>query len=175
MSDELRSDARTIWQAAVAAARPGPLVRRALADLADVLDNAPRILVLGAGKAGAAMAAAVEHALADRLDRVEGIVNVPADPLTPCPSPQEGRAEQLRKIRLHAARPSATNFPTADGVAGALEMLRLAESPPPKTSPCACFPAAARRSCPHRPQASPWPINLPSPGCCTIAAPPSTK
>src|SRR5271165_2141137 len=127
MSDELRVHARAIWQAAVEAARPEPLVRRALAELADVLRAAPRILVLGAGKAGAAMATAVENALADRLDRIEGIVNVPADPLTPSPSPPEyrGRGEKSHKIRLNAARPAATNFPTADGVAGAEEMLRL--------------------------------------------------
>jgi hydroxypyruvate reductase/glycerate 2-kinase len=75
------------------------------------------------------MAAAVENALADRLDRIEGVVNVPADPLTPSPSP--GRVGQLRKIRLNPARPAATNFPTADGVAGALEMLRLAKTAAP--------------------------------------------
>src|SRR5438045_1307282 len=65
MSDELRSDARVIWQAAVDAARPEPLVRRALADRADVLRAAPRILLLGAGKAGAAPAEGVT--LADKL------------------------------------------------------------------------------------------------------------
>jgi len=40
---------------------------------------ARRILVLGAGKAGAAMAAGVEEALADCRDRIEGLVNVPAE------------------------------------------------------------------------------------------------
>ena len=56
MSDLLRSHAQQIWQAAVAAARPEPLVRGALAGLAEPLRSAPRILVLGGGKAGAAMA-----------------------------------------------------------------------------------------------------------------------
>ena len=120
MSERLRRDARAIWDAAVAAVRPEPLVRRAIADLAGVLNAAPRILVFGAGKAGAAMAVAVEHALGDQLDRVEGIVNVPADAVRP-----------LQKIRLHAARPPATNFPTAEGVAGAEEMLRLARTAGP--------------------------------------------
>ena len=83
MSDVLRKHALAIWQAAVDAVRPGPLVRRALADLAPALASAPRILVLGAGKAGTAMAEAVEYELADRLDRIEGIVNVPADALRP--------------------------------------------------------------------------------------------
>jgi hydroxypyruvate reductase/glycerate 2-kinase len=119
MNATLRTHARAIWDAAVDAVRPEPLVRRALADLPE-LRSAPRILVLGAGKAGAAMAEAVELGLADRLDRIEGIVNVPADAVRP-----------LKKIRLHAARPPATNFPTAEGVAGAEEMLRLARSAEP--------------------------------------------
>ena len=115
-----RDHARAIWNAAVDAVRPEPLVRRAVADLGDELLAAPRILVLGAGKAGAAMAEAVELALADRLDSVEGILNVPADAVKP-----------LKKIRLHAARPPATNFPTPAGVSGAEEMLRLARSAGP--------------------------------------------
>jgi glycerate 2-kinase len=120
MHADLRSDAQRIWRAAVEAVRPEPLVRGALAELAGELRAAPRILVCGGGKAGAAMADAVEQALADRLDRVVGVVNVPADAVKP-----------LRKIRLNAARPVATNFPTAAGVAGALEMLRLARSAGP--------------------------------------------
>jgi hydroxypyruvate reductase/glycerate 2-kinase len=119
MTDALRDHAGRIWQAGVDAVRPEPLVRRGLADID--LRSADRILVLGAGKAGAAMAAAVETALADQLDRVEGIVNVPADAVKP-----------LKKIRLNAARPAATNFPTAEGVAGAEEMLRLARTAGPK-------------------------------------------
>src|ERR1043166_3190608 len=118
----LRVDARAIWQAAVAAVRPAPLVNRALADpsLASALRAAPRILVLGAGKAGAAMAAAVEAALPDLLGWIEGIVNVPAELGRP-----------LRRIRLHAARPAGSNQPTAEGVGGAEEMLRLARSAGP--------------------------------------------
>lgn len=121
MQDELRSHAQSIWRAGVAAVRPEPLVYQALAELADELRAARRILVIGAGKAGAAMADAVEQALADQLDRIEGVVNVPGDTVKP-----------LRKIRLNAARPAATNFPTADGVAGAREMLRLAGSAGPE-------------------------------------------
>ena len=97
MADVLREHARAIWSAAVQAVRPEPLVRAALTELADTLRTAPRILVLGAGKAAAAMAAAVELVLADQLDRIEGIVNIP------------GHAANLQKIRLHSARPAATN------------------------------------------------------------------
>jgi glycerate 2-kinase len=117
---DLRSDARAIWHAAVAAVRPEPLVRRALADLAEPLRSATRILVLGGGKAGAAMAEAVELVLAEHIDRIEGIVNVPADAV-----------KLLQKIRLHAGRPAAANFPTAEGVAGSQEMLRLAQTAGP--------------------------------------------
>ena len=56
MSEALRDHARRIWHAAVDAVRPEPLIRCAMADLANLLRAAPRILVIGAGKAGAAMA-----------------------------------------------------------------------------------------------------------------------
>jgi hydroxypyruvate reductase/glycerate 2-kinase len=124
VTETLRQHAREIWQAAVDAVRPEPLVVRALADeslgIGAAVRQAPRILVIGAGKAGAAMAAAVEEALADVLDRVEGLVNVPADTVRP-----------LRKVRLHAARPAGSNQPTAEGVAGAEEILRLVRSAGP--------------------------------------------
>ncbi len=115
----LREHARAIWWAAVAAVDPFALVRDALAqpddDMHRALDGPGRILVVGAGKAGAAMAAGVEAALADRLGRVRGVVNVPADSVRP-----------LQAIRLHAARPAGSNQPTAEGVTGAQAMLDLA-------------------------------------------------
>src|SRR5262245_53021056 len=103
----LRDHARTIWQAAVDAARPDRLVPEALADpslpVLGALRSARRVIVVGAGKAGAAMSAAVEDALADRLDRLTGVVNVPA-----------GSVRPLRAIRLHAARPDGSNHPTRE-------------------------------------------------------------
>jgi hydroxypyruvate reductase/glycerate 2-kinase len=117
----LRDHARAIWDAAVAAANPEVLVRDALTAptpaLRDALDSAERIFVVGAGKAGAAMAAGAEGALLGLLDRVSGIVNVPAECVRP-----------LHAIRLHAARPAGTNLPTADGVIGARAMLELLSS-----------------------------------------------
>jgi hydroxypyruvate reductase/glycerate 2-kinase len=114
----LREHARSIWQAAVDAVRPerliGPALAACEAPLPAALERARRVLVVGAGKAGAAMSAAVEDALAGRLDRVCGLVNVPA-----------GSVRPLRAIRLHAARPDASNEPTAEGVAGTQEILRL--------------------------------------------------
>ena len=116
----LRDHARTIWDAAVDAVRPGPLVRAAVADIIDDLRRAPRILVVGAGKAGADMASAFEDAASNVLDRVEGVVNVPDDAARP-----------LRRIRLHAARPGGSNHPTAAGVAGMRAMLDLMRSAGP--------------------------------------------
>ncbi len=113
-----RLDARAIWQAAVDAARPEVLVRAALEDPAipirRLLASARRILVVGGGKAGAAMAAGLEDGLADHLDRVEGLLNVPAECVRP-----------LRSLQLHAGRPAGINFPTAEGVAGTARMLDL--------------------------------------------------
>src|SRR5262245_28700878 len=115
---KLRQDARAIWDAAVAAAEPEGLVFRALTgSLGDEIRAAPRIIVVGGGKAGSAMAAGLERALAGRLDRVEGLVNVPA-----------GSERPLKRVKLHPARPAASNYPTRDGVAGAERMLKLASS-----------------------------------------------
>src|SRR5260370_39218135 len=110
--------ALAIWQAAVDAARPQDLIRQALADpslpIHAAVSQAQRIVVVGAGKAGAAMSAGLEEVCADSLDRMEGVVNVPAEGVQP-----------LRAIRLHAARPAGTNQPTEEGVAGAEQILEL--------------------------------------------------
>jgi hydroxypyruvate reductase/glycerate 2-kinase len=118
----MREHARDIWAAAVAAAKSAPLVSAALAEpsLTTALGVARRIIVVGAGKAGAAMSAAVETALAPLLDKIDGFVNVPA-----------GSEVSTRKIRLHPARPAGSNHPTEEGVAGAEEILRLLRSAGP--------------------------------------------
>lgn len=117
--DSLRGQVLAIWQAALEAARPELLIRAALADAAfplAELQQARRIVVVGAGKAGAVMSAALEEALAGLglLGRVEGLVNVPAECVRP-----------LRAVRLHAARPAGINQPTAEGVAGTARILEL--------------------------------------------------
>lgn len=111
-----RADALAVWHRAVAAALPQPLVERELTagPHAAAVRSAPRVVVVGAGKAGAGMAAGLEAALAEHLDRVDGLVNVP-----------EGTDAPLKRVRLHPARPAGANEPTAAGVAGTEEMLRL--------------------------------------------------
>lgn len=125
----LRDKALQIWQAGVEAVRSDRLVRAALrvegTDLLVGDESLPlagirRIVVIGAGKAGAGMAAGVEEALGDRwLDekQLTGWVNVPND----C-------VRVLRRIHLHGARPAGVNEPMPAGAAGAEEILRIVQS-----------------------------------------------
>ncbi len=122
---QLRRDALDIWRSGVAAVDSQRLVGKAIRVEGEELivgqerlrlDSIGRILVVGAGKACAGMAAAVETALGPRLadeKHLAGWVNVPAD----CTRP-------LRRIKLHAARPAGLNEPTPAGVAGSEEILR---------------------------------------------------
>ncbi len=126
---QLRDDALTIWRAGVDAVRSDSLVRdtvRVEADWLEIgteriaLDQVRRIVVVGAGKAGAGMAAGLEQALGPSLMRekqLTGWVHVPADCVEP-----------LARVRLHAARPPGVNEPTAEGVEGSREILRLVGS-----------------------------------------------
>ena len=91
-----------------------------MGDASIELDSIGRIAVVGAGKAGAGMAAAVEAILGDDLlaeKQVAGWVNVPA-----------GCERRLARIHLHPARPAGVNEPTPAGVAGAESILGLVES-----------------------------------------------
>jgi hydroxypyruvate reductase len=132
-ASQLRSDAIQIWRAGLAAVGSERSVREQVhvdshwlsicaesgAEPID-LNGVRRIAVVGAGKAGAGMAAALEEALGPRIieeKQLVGWVNVPAD----C-------VRSLQRIRLHAARPAGVNEPTAEGVAGTLEILRIVES-----------------------------------------------
>jgi glycerate 2-kinase len=133
-ADQLRDDALRIWRAGVEAVRSDRLVRENVrvegrmlvigegTGDGDAIDLAAvrRIAVVGAGKAGAGMAAGVEEALGSHLMRdkqLTGWVNVPAD----CQRP-------LSRIHLHAARPAGVNEPTEEGVAGSAEILKIVET-----------------------------------------------
>jgi glycerate-2-kinase len=120
----LSDDARAIWQAGVSAVDSGRLIRAHVRRDAETLTVAgneftisklERIVVVGAGKAGAGMARALEEVLGpDLLERTSGWVNVPADCVA-----------ALDAIHLHTARPAGVNEPTEDGVAGARKILEL--------------------------------------------------
>ncbi len=136
---QLRRDALDIWQAGVAAVDSEQLVAETLRVEGNELIIGPqrlqvetigRILVVGAGKAGAGMAAAVEAAIGPRLideKRLAGWVNVPADCVRP-----------LGRIKLHAARPAGLNEPTPAGVAAAEEILRQVAALQPEDL-CLCL------------------------------------
>jgi hydroxypyruvate reductase/glycerate 2-kinase len=121
-NSQLRADARAIWDAAVDAVKPERAIHAAMheAEYREMIANARRIVVVGGGKAGAAMAAALEHELPDRLLDLSGIVNVPA-----------GTEHPLKAIRLHAARPAGSNEPTTAGVEGTRQMLELVATAEP--------------------------------------------
>lgn len=116
----LLEDAIAIWTAGVDAVRPARLFGAVAGKLREAAAVAKRVLVVGCGKAGAAMAAELEAAIPGEIEKVEGVVNVP-----------EGTVRPLARIRLHPARPAGSNHPTPAGVAGADDMLRLLESAGP--------------------------------------------
>jgi glycerate 2-kinase len=139
-STVLREHALCIWHAGVEAVRSERLVKQAVrvegrwlhvGDERIDLTPIRRIAVVGAGKASAGMAAAIEEILlaptnAAKIDLI-GWVNVPADCVRP-----------LRHVHLHAARPAGLNEPTAEGVAGSVEMLRIVGSLSPDDL-CLCL------------------------------------
>ncbi len=124
---QLRDEALQIWRAGLEAVQSERLMTEALrlddhwltAGDEEPIDlrGVGRIAVVGAGKAGAGMAAALEQTIGPEWSaakRLDGWVNVPADCVRP-----------LDRIRLHAARPAGQNEPTAAGIAGAEEILRI--------------------------------------------------
>lgn len=124
--EQLREDALAIWRAGLNAVRSERLVADAvtvagstlgLGDREVDLDSVRRIAVVGAGKAGAGMAAAMEQQLGPELmeaKRLTGWINVPEDCVRP-----------LHRIHLHGARPAGRNQPTEAGVVGARQILEI--------------------------------------------------
>ncbi|MBI1736786.1 MAG: glycerate kinase [Candidatus Rokubacteria bacterium] len=110
-----------VWQAALAAGDPAPLVAASLRVDGGTLRAGPfaldlaalrRVIVLGCGKAGGAMAQAVEAVLGDRISA--GFVVV-----------KDGYTKPTRRIRLAEARHPV---PDARGQAAAETLVALAES-----------------------------------------------
>ena len=135
----LQQHARDIWAAGVRAVDSERLVANAVKREGGTLDicghridlpRTGRIVVVGAGKAGAGMAAAFEATVGPVPDgcagphassgpdvadaKLSGWINVPAD----C-------VRRLGHIHLHAARPAGVNEPTEDGVAGSRRILEM--------------------------------------------------
>ena len=109
----LREAARTIFDAALAAGDVRPLTARALREIREPPPG--RMLVVGAGKASGAMAAAAEEAWGDRI--AAGVVAV-----------KDGYTAPTRRVRLlEAGHP----VPDERGAGAAREIRALAESAGP--------------------------------------------
>ena len=114
LPNSLRADAERIWQAAIGAVDPQSLLAGAPAELFGPLP-AGRIVVVGAGKAAAGMAAGVEELLAAAefpTARLSGLVSVP-----------EGCGRNLASIEVRQTRPPGINLPTDRVVTATAAML----------------------------------------------------
>ena len=114
LPNSLRADAERIWQAAIGAVDPQSLLAVAPAELLGPLP-AGRIVVVGAGKAAAGMAAGVEELLAAAefpTARLSGLVSVP-----------EGCGRNLASIEVRQTRPPGINLPTDRVVTATAAML----------------------------------------------------
>jgi hydroxypyruvate reductase len=117
----VKKHALQIFRAALEAAEPQAAVLRQLRSDGRTLiagreryrlTDIDRIFVVGAGKAGAAMASAVERLLGRRI--TDGLVNVP-----------DGVTARVRRIRLQQARHP---LPDQRGVEGAKQIAAMAQS-----------------------------------------------
>ncbi|MGQ9760890.1 MAG: glycerate kinase type-2 family protein [Thermogutta sp.] len=142
LQEALRNDALAIWQAGLEAVKADRLVRENLrvedsrlivgknGALTIDLNNARRLLVIGAGKAGAGMVRGLEEAIPQRIAEekaLTGWVNVPEDCVKP-----------TRWVRLYPARPAGLNEPTEAGIAGTQKILDLVRSAQPNDV-CLCL------------------------------------
>lgn len=129
----LAVDALDIWQAGVDAVRPSRLFADRVSFEANCLcvDNVEvdlskvgRLVIVGAGKAAAAMCVALDQSVLSPLRaafpklEIVGWLNCPADTVN-C---------EVQGITLHAARPAGVNSPTTEGVSGTKQILRLLET-----------------------------------------------
>ncbi len=126
----LRADALRIWQAGVDAVLPSRLMPQwvqcdestlTIVDEQFQLNDVPRVVVVGGGKAGVSMVTALEDALRKTpwIERLSGWVNVPDQP---------GLGDVRSRVQLHPARPMGVNEPTEAGVKGTQEILRIVSS-----------------------------------------------
>lgn len=129
---DIRNDAESIWTAAMRAVQPERLVAARLSlqgagqavcndglplDPPVQLDAVDRIVVVGAGKAAAGMAAGIEQLLGPEglaRHRVKGLVSVPA-----------GCGRHLAVVEVRETRPATANLPTPAVVQATHEILAM--------------------------------------------------
>ena len=122
MPSRLREDTLQIWNASVDSVRARNLVSKSVKRVGKQVtigesiyhaDDFDRVIVVGAGKAGTAMA----QGLLDQIGQWRptlGWVNVP-----------QGTEQELKGIHTHPARPASINEPTGEGVRGSQRILDL--------------------------------------------------
>lgn len=136
-------DAIAIWKAGVKAVAADSLVESninlleengrtelLLGDVEHDISSINRLLVVGAGKAGTAMAIGLERKWTDLVQvhpvlsriKLEGVVNVPS-----------GTVQPLRHIELIEARPAGVNEPTDAGIVGSHRMMQLVQTSDQRT------------------------------------------
>ncbi len=136
---ERARDAEAIFRSGIAAVLPAALIDRNLAirgtqlgigtDQLD-LGDFRRIVIIGAGKASGAMAAALVKRLRPALQpgqELVGWVNVPDD----CKA-------DAGPVKLHLSRPAGSNLPTERVVAGTREIVKLVQALKPSDL-CFCL------------------------------------
>lgn len=126
---KLTNDAHEIWMAGLDSVRAKPLVQRSVEVQGNELvigghswpkESFDRILLVGGGKAGTAMAQGFLAAIDSWLP-VEGWINVPA-----------GTEAELGAVKIHAARPASINEPTTEGVEGTAKIFELVSQAGPR-------------------------------------------
>jgi len=125
----LLNDAMEIWQAGVAAVRADRLVKDHVSIEDDILligDEAidvsdfDRVLLVGAGKAAAAMALAIRDSLSHRFP-IRGWVNVPEGTYNENENP-------AGDVRIFSARPAGINEPTEAAIFGTKKIIEMVQS-----------------------------------------------
>ncbi len=134
MPEPLYKDARQIWNAGVQAVTPSRLFRDKVHLDGQVLSfdhieiqlsQVRRLIVVGAGKASAAMAVALHRSVLSRLPNVlpklevVGWINAPAGTFS------DRDAAAVQPIHLHTARPAGANIPTQPAVEGTRRILEM--------------------------------------------------
>ncbi len=132
--NNLRTDATEIWKAGVKAVQGDRLTAGVVSVDGDLLQidqnrwsrrDLDRVIVVGAGKASMSMAIGLVDRLQGWLPLV-GWINVPQG------AERSFDRTPLTGIHVHFARPSGVNEPTADGVVGAEQILRLVHDAGPR-------------------------------------------
>ncbi len=127
---EITRDAIAIWQAGVEAVRADSVVEQqthwdgrwlTIADHVFDLQNADRLIIVGAGKATAGMLSGLLEALLKskkRLPKIAGWINVPQGSLTP-------HGPLGNTVTICQARPQGCNEPTETAVDGTRQILNF--------------------------------------------------